>query len=62
VITDRVAEMIGLAIKGMQMIASIKLSKSSGRIQSRGHCCPIEVEVNTYTDVTSKGGLYLSRI
>jgi hypothetical protein len=53
VITDRVAEMSGLAMKGMQMIASIKLSKSNGRIQSRGFGA-IEVEVVTaYTDVTS---------
>jgi len=47
VITDRVAEMSGLAMKGMQMIANIKLSKSSGRIQSRGSLThgAIEVEV-----------------
>jgi hypothetical protein len=36
--------MSGLAMKGMQMIANIKLSKSSGRIQSRGYGA-IEVEV-----------------
>jgi hypothetical protein len=29
--------MSGLAMKGMQMIANIKLNKSSGRIQSRGY-------------------------
>jgi len=46
VITDRVAEMSGLAMKGMQMIANIKLSKSNGRIQS-GSLSPIEVEVVT---------------
>jgi len=51
VITDRVAEMSGLAMKGMQMIANIKLSKSNGRIQS-GSLSPIEVEV--VTDVREK--------
>lgn len=50
-ITDRVAEMSGLAMKGMQMIANIKLIKSNKRIQS-GSLSPIEVEV--VTDVRGK--------